>query len=393
MLKLIDYEIVRRLHDQENWSIRRIAAELHHCRKKLAQVLNDWDGTVPRYQLTKPRPTRVVTAELERWVEEILRADAAAPRKQRHTARKIHQRLPAQFPDLSVGESTVRRLVRAVREKMRSPSTTIPLAFAPGEECQIDWGEAQVRIDGETTVIQLLLVALCYSRRTFAMAFEAANQESFCEGQLRAFEEFGGCTARAAYDNLKSAVKKVLVGGEREENEFFKSFRVHNGFEARYCTPGIEGAHEKGRVERKVSAVRLNAFVPIPEVSSLPELNAFLLERCRSLAERQHPDDPTRTVAEVFEEERNFLIPLQKHRFRACKVVASRADGHARVQYQRCLYSLPSEYGRRSVETRAYFDKVEFYHGLTLVASWPRSYRPGTTNYDYRHYLDAPIGN
>lgn len=386
MLKLIDIEMIRRLNSK-GWSNRRIARELKHCKKTVSSVLSGGDGSPPCYKLKNPRPKRVITPDVEAWIEQILREDAFAPRKQRHTARRIYNRLPAQFPKLSVGESTVRHLVRAIRQRLKAPETTIPLTFAPGEETQIDWWEAEVRIAGKATKLQFLLATLCHSRRAFAMAFETANQEAFCEGQMSAFEAFGGVAARNAYDNLSSAVKKILIGGEREENEFFKAFRVHHGFEARFCSPGIEGAHEKGRVERAVPAFRLQAFVPIPEFESLAALNKFLASYCAELARRPHPEVPGRTVAEVFEQEREFLRPLPKHRFRACKVVASVADGHARVQFQKCTYSLPCEYGRRRVETRAFYDRLEFYDGQKHIGTWPRCYEPGRTFYDYRHYL------
>lgn len=186
MLNVVDYEVIRRLHFKEHWSIKRLARELGHSRNTVRKALLEWDGSAPKYSLSKPRPKRTLTPELEDRVREILVRDQSEPRKQRHTAHQIHARLLAENPGIILGESTVRGLVRQERLKLRGATTvTVPLAFEPGEEAQIDFGEAEVIMAGESMRVQLFLMALCYSRRLFVMGFPRQNIEAFLRGTPR----------------------------------------------------------------------------------------------------------------------------------------------------------------------------------------------------------------
>jgi transposase len=386
VLKVVQYQTVRNLHYEDGWSIKRICRELHRSRKFVRKAIK-WEGETPHYQLKSPRPKPVVTPEVEALVRDILVADKKVRlSKQRHSADAIHKRLVREKHP--IGRSTVRLLVRRLREELREhPAVTVPLYFAPGEEAQVDWGEADVIMKGETVRVQIFHATLCYSRRTFLMAFPHQNQESFLEGHVRAFEHWGGTVCRLAYDNLRAAVKKILIGGEREENPTFTAFRVYYHFDHRYCTPGIEGAHEKGRVERRVDTYREDILVPPPEVDGWEALNSLLLAGCLEADDLPHPDYKDKTVAEVFEEERSALGTLPAKRHPCCKIECFKADGHARVRYDHVQYSLPCEYGRRRVEVRAFFDRIEFYDGVKLIRSWSRCYTPGEEKYDYRDYL------
>lgn len=387
MLDMIDYELVRRLH-ASGWSIRRLSREFGHCRKTLRKILNVWDGEPPKYTLQEARPSPVVTAEIRAFVRQILVTDKASPRKQRHSALRIYKRLEKERR-FEGGQSTVRRLVRELRSELsQTKGTTTPLTFKPGEETQVDWGYAKVEMGGVEIEVCILLFTLCYSRRTFVRVFPAENQQCFLEGHLEAFEYFGGVTTRCAYDNLKTAVQKVFIGTDRDENEEFKRFRTYNKFEIpRFCTVGLKGAHEKGRVERRVELFRSAHLVPVPKVQGWEELHALILAGCHEEDERPHPERPDVSILEAFEEEKLSLQPLPRHRYRCCKHETAIADGHARVRYETVFYSLPCEYGRRRVEFRVYYDRVEFFDGVKLLKIWERSYEKREEKYDYRHYI------
>lgn len=387
MLDMIDYGKIRSLHNDSGWGIRKLSREFGHCRKTIRKVLSEWDGEPPQYKLEKGRPSPVVTPKVREFVRKILLSDKQAPRKQKHSALRIYKRLRAETK-FDGGRSTVRRLVRELRAELsETKEITTPLAFKPGEEIQVDWGYAKVILAGVEVEVCLLLMTLCYSRRTFVRAFPAENQQCFLEGLLEGFEYFGGVSARCAFDNLKAAVHKVFIGSEREENEEFKRFRVYHGFEPRYCTPGKGGAHEKGRVERRVALFRLPHLVPVPKVESWEELTSVILAGCEEEDLKPHPDYPDLTVLEVFEEESLSLKPLAPHRYRCCKYDTAKADGHSRVRYEKATYSLPCEYGRRRVELRAYHDRIEFFDGIKLIKTWERSYQEREEKYDYRHYI------
>jgi transposase len=388
MLPMQDFVKIRELHFKDGWGIKKIRRTFGYAKETIRKAIREWDGQLPKYHLSKARPRPASTPEVCNYVRGILEADKRAPRKQRHTARRIFRRIQREKQEWRIGESTVRGVVRQIRQEMRErPPVTVPLAFEPGEEAQVDFGEAWVTMGGEQVKAHLLIVTLCYSRRTFVMGFPSPNQEAFLEGQVRAFRHFGGSPGRLAYDNLTSAVKKILPGNGREENPTFTAFRSLYKFEPRYCSPGQEGAHEKGRVERRVGSFRAGELVPLPEVESWAALNKYLLGRCLELDAHQHPEFRDCSVLEAFEEERAHLGALPRHDFVCAKYRCTRVDGQGRVVFEQVHYSVPCEHGRREVELRAFWDRVEVYHGTDLVASWPRSYTPGEEHYDYRHYL------
>lgn len=383
-----DFVKIRELYFKDGWGIKKIRRTFGYARETIRKAIREWDGQAPTYRLSKPRPRPASTPEVYEYVRGILEADKKAPRKQRHTARRIFKRIEREKPTWKIAESTLRGVVREVRRELRErPPVTIPLSFDPGEEAQADFGEAWVMMGGERVKVHLLIVTLCYSRRTFVMGFPSPNQEAFLEAQVRAFRHFGGVPGRVAYDNLSSAVKKILPLNGREENETFRAFRGHYCFEPRYCTPGKEGAHEKGRVERRVGSYRSDALVPLPEMESWGALNKYLLEHCLELDGNQHPEFRDRTILEVFEEERAHLRALPRFDFVCAEYRCTRVDSQGRVVFEQVHYSVPCEYGRREVELRAFWDRIDVYYATDLIAGWPRSYKPFEEHYDYRHYL------
>lgn len=202
-----DFVKIRELHFKDGWGINKIRRTFGYAKKTIRKAIRDWDGQHPAYRLSKPRPRPACTPEVYEYVSGILEADKTAPRKQRHTARRIFERVRKEKPEWRIGESTLRAVVNQVRQEMRErPPVTIPLAFDPGEEAQVDFGEAWVTMRGEQVKAHLLIVTLCYSRRSFVMGFPRPNQQAFLEGQVRAFRHFGGVPGRQAYDNLGSAV-------------------------------------------------------------------------------------------------------------------------------------------------------------------------------------------
>lgn len=314
MLTVDQREQIRRAYFIEGKSIRQIAREGRHDRKTVRKALRD--AGPPRYSLRRSRPRPVLglfLAVVDRWLEE----DQQRPPKQRHTARRIYERLVAEF-DFQGGESTVRQYVREKRPRLE---VMIPLEHDPSE-AQVDWGEAHVYLDGRPIKVQLFCFRLCYSQWPFAMAFLGQSQEAFFAGHVGAFEELGGVPRRITYDNLTLAVKRVLTGSSREEQLGFVAFRSHYLFEANFCRP--REAHEKGLVENLVGYVRRNYLVPLPRVASLEELNALLRERCRAGLHRRLREQG-RTVAEAWEEERSHLLPLPPRPWPCCVTRPARA--------------------------------------------------------------------
>lgn len=251
MLTVEDIEAIRRAYYREGKSVRAIAREQQHGRRVIREAIAGKAPGPRRYSLTKPKKRWVldpVVAIIDQWLTE----DQQAPMKQRHTAKRIYDRLVGEHA-FAGSERRIREYVREWKRAHRQDggadalSGFIPLAYAPGAEAQCDWGEAEVRIGGVVQTAMLFCIRLCYSLKPFVCAFPAAKQECFFAGHEAAFRWFGGVPRRVTYDNLTSAVKKVLTGRTRVEQDAFVAFRGHYLFESHFCLPGEEGAPTEAR--------------------------------------------------------------------------------------------------------------------------------------------------
>jgi transposase len=193
-----------------------------------------------------------VLGPLVEFIDAILLADRRAPRKQRHTAHRIFVRIRHERPECPVAEPSIRRYVRQRKAALGllTRETFVPQAYDWGDEAQVDWYEAYADLDGERQKCQVFSMRSMASSGAFHRAYLHATQQAFLEAHELAFAYFGGVFRRLRYDNLGSAVKRVLRGSRREETSRFIAFRSHWRYEAEFCTPG-EG-HEKGGVEGEV---------------------------------------------------------------------------------------------------------------------------------------------
>ena len=380
MLKVEDYEKIRKAYFVAGWSIRRISRELHHCRRTIRKALQQPEP--PGYRLQVPRP-RPVLGPYQQQIEQLVAANKNLPRKQRYTARKIFREL--QKAGYTGSEGSVRRYVAQLKAESRSRKAFLPLEFSPGEMAQVDWGEAQAVIGGQSVKVHLFVMRLNYSRTRFAMVFPFEKQEAFLEGHIQAFHFFGGVPHTITYDNLKTAVHRILEGRNREEQATFSAFRSHYLFASRYCTPGQ--GHEKGGVESDVGYIRRNALVPIPEAADYAELNARLRQACLDDTHRRLRGQP-QTIAEQWEAEKPHLLPLPPSDYRACRSLPVKANGYAQVTFETNRYSVPTAYARRQLVLRAYAFRVEVLSGAEVIATHPRGLGREEDILDPLHYLD-----
>jgi len=377
VLQVDEREDIRRAYFIEGKSVRRIARERHHDRETVRRALADTPGP-PRYSLRAPRPQPVlepVRGLIDQWLEE----DEARPPKQRHTARRIYDRLVAEY-GFAGAQSTVRRYVREQRPLKRE--VFVPLDHDPSE-AQVDWGEASFYLDGQLTLMNLFCLRLCHCQRIFLRAYPRQGREAFFAGHVAAFDALGGVPSTITYDNLSSAVKQVLKGNHREEQQEFVAFRSHCLFASNFCRPG-EG-HEKGLVENLVGFGRRNYLVPLPNVKSFDELNAFLAERCQADMARHLRSG--QTVADVWEEDRKELLPLPLHAWPCCLTQPAKVNSTCLVSFDTNRYSVPALYAYRKVVVRAYVDEVKIALGDKVIASHRRCYERGRDILDPYHYL------
>jgi transposase len=382
MLDMVDVEYIRKLNLVQHLSFRTIAERLGISRNTVTKYLSAPDPT-PRYRLTIPRPRPVLGAfegVIRLWLEQ----DKQRPKKQRHTAHRIFERLRDEyfFPG---AESTIRKYVRTLKKPI--PEAFLPLEYELGSEAQCDFGEADAIFAGAQVTVHLFCMRLMAGARSFVVAFPHEKSEAFYEGHRRAFEAFGGVPRRIRYDNPKVAVKKILGPRERTEQKGFVALRSHYLFESLYCLPGRKGAHEKGGVENLVGYCRRNYLVPLPEVKSFDELNALLTERCLAEGSRSLPGDPG-TLADRWEQERRHLLPLPAYPFSCCRTEAAEVNRLQLVAFDRCRYSVPTSYVGKTVHVHAYVDRIEIGHDDGIIAEHVRLYEPGGESFKAEHYLD-----
>lgn len=233
---------IRREYQFGVGTIKGVSRKLGVHRRVVRQALAD---AVPpeRAYRARAKPT---LDRVQAFMDRILEADRTAPRKQRHTARRIHDRLQAEQPDAPVAASTVREDVRGWKQAagLTGRAVCVPQTYDWGQEAQVDWYEAVAVLDGDEVTLQVFCVRSMASGAAFHRAYPRATQQAFLEAHEGAFAYFGGVFATLRYDNQTSAVRKILRGFRREETTRFLAFRSHWQFDATFCTPG-EG-HEKG---------------------------------------------------------------------------------------------------------------------------------------------------
>ncbi|SCX76800.1 IS21 family transposase [Alkaliphilus peptidifermentans] len=272
MIGMVDIEYIRKKHFVEDWSIRKISKNLGVARQTVRKALDS--SEIPKYNLTKPKPSPVLDS-FKDVIIEWLKQDETAPKKQRHTARRIYHRLCEEH-DFTGSESTVRRFIRLHKDQQKE--IHIPLSADWGEQAQVDWGRAKIYINDKEREVSLFCMRLKASLTPFVWASPTEKLEAFLEGHKRAFEWLDGVPRNLVYDNPKTAVTKILKGPNREEHVVFSSLRAHYLFDSEFCNPAR--GNEKGTVENLVKFVRLNVMVPVPHVSSIEELNQKLISWC-----------------------------------------------------------------------------------------------------------------
>jgi transposase len=371
------YARVRRAVQVDGLSIRQAAREFGLSRKTIRKMLQF--SLPPGYERKKP----VARPKLGPWlgiIDQILVEDQSQPKKQRHTAKRIWDRLRAEHT-FSGGYTIVKDYVRQAR--LRHKEVFVPLAHPPGN-AQADFGEALVVIAGVEQKAHFQCFDLPQSDDCFVIAFPAENTEAFLEGHNQAFAYFGGVPRTMLYDNTRIAVKEIAGDGERKPTEAFSGLQSHYLFAAKFGRPGK--GNDKGNVEGLVGYARRNFMVPVPRAARWEELNAHLREACVQRRQRKLWGCQE-TIAERFERDRGKLLPLPVAPLEACEKRTTRASSQALVRYETNDYSVPTEYGHRQVLVKAFVWDLVVSCGSEVIARHPRSYGREEMIFNPLHYL------
>jgi transposase len=311
-------------------------------------------------------------------IDDILRADLDAPRKQRHTVKRIFDRLIDEQAMVDVSYQVVRAYVAVRKPEIRAEAgrdpieVFVPQSHRPGMEAEVDFGEVAVRLRGMLVTCFLFSLRLSFSAKAVHKIFPSGGQEAFFEGHEHAFRVLGGVPlGQIRYDNLKAAVAQVLgFSRQRVETERWVAFRSHWSVDPFYCQPGLQGAHEKGGVEGQIGWFRRNHLVPVPEVDSLAELNV-MVEVWDAADDARRIGARPRTVGEMFAIEAPLLRPLPVEPFETGRWFAPRVDRFSRVLLHAC--------------------ELVVFDGRSEIARHERLLAKAGTRLELDHYLEALI--
>ena len=371
------YAAVRRAVYVEGISEREAAFRFGIARKTVHKMLAF--VLPPGYQRKQP----IVRPKLDAYtgvIDQILKEDQQRLRKQRHTAKRIFERLKQEYGYVG-GYTVIKDYVR--EHGIRQKEMYVPLAHPPGH-AQADFGEADIVRQGQLERAHFFVMDLPHSDDAFVMAFPAETTEAFAEGHNQAFAYFGGVPQTIVYDNTKLAVAKILGDGTRRRTQTFSELLSHYLFQERFARPGK--GNDKGKVEGLVGYARRNFFVPVPRCHSYAELNERLQQHCLQRREqrlRGHQE----TIGERFERDRSALLLLPAVPYEACEQVTTRVTSLSLVRFDRNDYSVPTQYGHRQVLVKGFVDRVVISCGAEQIARHERSYRREEMIFDPLHYL------
>jgi len=333
----------------------------------------------PGFRATAPR-ARPKLGPFLPIIHQILEADRTAPRKQRHTAERIFQRLRDEH-----GYTGCVSIVRAAVAEWKHgrAEVFVPLAHPPGE-AQVDFGQAEVVIAGEAVTAAFFVMTLPHSDAFFVRAYPKECTESFQDGHVRAFEYFGGVPTRISYDNSKIAVAAIAGARGRTPTKEFLRLASHFLFAYRFCR--VRRPNEKGHVEAMVGFARRNFLVPVPAADSWEALNAELVRRCQADLDRQlrGKDQPK---GELLEVERPSLGPLPGNRFEPRRVELADANSLSLVRFDGNDYSVPTAYAHHPITVVGGLDEVRLVCRDHLVARHRRDWGREHVAFDPVHYL------
>lgn len=377
-MKLVDlYGRVRYAVRIEGISRREAARRFGIDPRTVAKMLRF--SVPPGYRRSRP-PARPKLDPFVGIIDHILEEDGKRRGKQRHTSKRIFERLRDEHGYVG-GLTIVKDYVLTRRQHQRE--VFVPLRHDAGH-AQADFGEALAVIGGVERKIHFFAMDLPHSDAGFVQAYPAETTEAFCAGHVAAFAFFGGVPLSILYDNTKLAVARILGDGARQRTRAFSELQSHYLFTDRFGRPGK--GNDKGKVEGLVGLIRRNFLVPLPHATSFAALNEQLLADCRRrLGDRLRGHDATIGARLARDLERFHDLPAAP--YDACEKRAGRVNSLSLVRYRGTDYSVPTAYGHREVLIRGYVDTVVISCGADIIARHVRSYGREDFVFDPLHYL------
>ncbi len=373
---------IRRYHFVSGFGIKTISRKLKVSRNTVRKVLRS--GVTEHKYKREHQPLPQLADHVDR-LESLLEDDWQRPKKRRYTAKRLFEVL--QSEGYSGGYDSIQRYVKKWRTNKgkTSKSAYIPLHFEAGDAYQFDWSHESVVLGGVAQVVKVAHFRLSHSRQSFIVAYPRESLEMVIDAHNRAFAFFGGCCRRGIYDNMSTAVDKVLKGKERKFNRRFFRLCSHYLVEPVACTPAA--GWEKGQIEKQVKNIREWLFTPRPHFKDFEELNSWLAEQCLVISKkRPHPEDKERTIWEVFQTEQSNLIEIASP-FSGYVEQESRVSSTSLICYDRNHYSVDSTMVGMTVTIRASAEHIQVISNGAIVGEHIRQFGRNKTIYNPWHYL------
>ena len=367
---------IRRRVLVEKISQRQILRETGMHWKTLQKILAHSEPPGYRRHVSFSKPK--IGPFLDR-IRQILKDDCRVSRKQRHTAKRIFERI--QQEGYTGGYTQVKEAVGEIKQTSRE--VFVPLIHRPGE-AQVDFGFALVNVHGRLRKLPFFVMTLPYSGAIFVQVYERMSMGIYWDAHRRAFEFFAGVPARITYDNDRTLAAEILGAHERKLTDGFLQLKSHYLFDTHFCQ--IRRANEKGVVESMVKYSRLNFLAPAPQVRDLEDLNRRLLEQCvEDRKRRLRGQKATKDV--LLPEDQAAFLSLPAAPFDACRKASTTVNSLSLVRFDHNDYSAPVRYAHHPVVVKGYVDRVEICYRQEWIATHQRLWGQEDVCFEPLHYL------
>ncbi|TFD82530.1 IS21 family transposase [Cryobacterium sp. Sr8] len=345
-----------------------IARRLGVSRDAVTKYIGQQDYS-PKPTVPVARPAGSVLTGFEDTIELWLGEDQRRPRKQRHTAKRVFDRLVAEEGFIG-SYSPVQRFVRKWNVQHRRAGEGFTELVWPAGTAQVDFGQAEAVIAGIRQVLHIFVVTFPFSNMRFVQAYRGETAECVCHGLRTVFDHIGAAPRHLVFDNATGIGRRV--GTKVAETKLFGAFKLHYRSESRYCNP--YSGHEKGNVENAVGFLRRNLMVPEPEAATLQGLNEVLLARCLALAAAVHYRKGL-PVGELFTQDVAASLALPGVGFDPVRYETRTADKTGNLLIDGNPYAAGSAFHSRTLTVGLRHDVVEILdEQATPVRSFPRAF-------------------
>ena len=386
MLSMDDIKYIKRLYEKEELSIREIMRRTGYHYETVRKYLDMEDFNEPMYP---PKESVSLLDPLKPIIDQWLLDDLKAPRRQRHTAKRVFERLQEEYPEqLEVKLRTVQYYVSYKKKEIykSQQKARLPLYHPPGE-AQVDFGHfSYINNSGDMVDALKLTVSFPYRNQAYCQIFGGENQQCLLQGMRNIFEHIGKVPNRILFDNLSSAVAHMGNGHNRTLTDGFERFMAHYKFEAAFCN-GAAG-WEKGNVENKVGYERRNMFVPIPTILDFNQFNQSLFIACEKDARREHYAKKI-SIESLFQEDLQEMLTINPAVYEIFLLEPGKTDNYAKVTFDNNLYSSSPRYAKENVYVKASSDKVWILNdSYELIMEHPGLYGNGLESMKWLPYID-----